>query len=268
MRARLEQKTIVAESDAPAARGGIEAMGSRMASTGLPSRKLLDGLEIAKDERGLVAAANAFAQAMGLRWFAYLALNEGPPLLLTTLPQRAADQYLSLSYHAVDPVVAWARRSSRPFHWRCSEEARRPIEGGAALFRLADEIGITSGLTVPLQGGFGQFALFSLITDRVDIPFEHWSREAGDVLLEAALRFHVHAQARSAPLGDRGPSLSPREMQCLAWLAHGKTMAETGSILGISKRTVVHHLEEAKAKLDAVNVTQAVAKAIRSNLIS
>lgn len=51
------------------------------------------------------------------------------------------------------------------------------------------------------------------------------------------------------------------------WAAHGKTMAETGEILGISKRTVVHHVEEAKAKLDAANVTQAVAKAIRSNLI-
>ena len=137
-----------------------------------------------------------------------------------------------------------------------------------ALCKLADQVGIVHGLTVPLHRGYGRFELFALISDADDPSLESWSGEAGDLLLEAALRFHVQADSLQGRSVDFGHSLSPREMECLAWLAHGKTMAVTGEILGISKRTVVHHVEEAKAKLDAVNVTQAVAKAIRSNLIS
>ncbi|MCG8508295.1 MAG: helix-turn-helix transcriptional regulator, partial [Rhodospirillales bacterium] len=49
---------------------------------------------------------------------------------------------------------------------------------------------------------------------------------------------------------------------CLLWAAHGKTAWETSQILQISQTTVSYHLENAKKKLGARTVAQAVARAV------
>ena len=56
--------------------------------------------------------------------------------------------------------------------------------------------------------------------------------------------------------------LSPRELECLAWAAQGKTYGEISTMLGISFGTVKTNLDIARFKLGAVNVTHAVALAI------
>jgi DNA-binding CsgD family transcriptional regulator len=61
--------------------------------------------------------------------------------------------------------------------------------------------------------------------------------------------------------------LNDREIDCLTWTAAGKTSAEIAEILGLSEHTVNHYLNKATKKLDTVNRTQAVAKALRVGLI-
>jgi DNA-binding CsgD family transcriptional regulator len=56
--------------------------------------------------------------------------------------------------------------------------------------------------------------------------------------------------------------LSPRELECLAWAAQGKTYTAIGKILGISFATVKTNLDTARHKLGAVNLPHAVALAI------
>ncbi|MFP5075984.1 helix-turn-helix transcriptional regulator [Rhizobium sp. YIM 134829] len=63
-------------------------------------------------------------------------------------------------------------------------------------------------------------------------------------------------------------ALSEREIQCLNWTAAGKTSAEIAGILGLSEHTVNHYLNHVTKKLNAVNRTQAVVKALRRGLIS
>lgn len=62
-------------------------------------------------------------------------------------------------------------------------------------------------------------------------------------------------------------ALTEREVDCLNWTAAGKTSAEIAEILGLSEHTVNHYLNRAARKLDTVNRTQAVAKALRTGLI-
>jgi DNA-binding CsgD family transcriptional regulator len=84
----------------------------------------------------------------------------------------------------------------------------------------------------------------------------------------AALYFHVHARRKLESRVEIGRlHLSPREISCLQWLAFGKTMWDIGEILGISRRTVVFHLENARFKLNAVTLPQAVAHALARRLI-
>ncbi len=61
--------------------------------------------------------------------------------------------------------------------------------------------------------------------------------------------------------------LTERELDCLNWTAAGKTSVEIAEILTLSEHTINHYLNRATKKLDAVNRTQAVAKALRLGLI-
>ena len=62
-------------------------------------------------------------------------------------------------------------------------------------------------------------------------------------------------------------SLSARELEVIRWTAEGKTSNEIGGILGLSDHTINAYLANAIRKLDCVNRTQLVAKAIRMRLI-
>ncbi|MCC7251270.1 MAG: hypothetical protein IT540_05280 [Hyphomicrobium sp.] len=62
--------------------------------------------------------------------------------------------------------------------------------------------------------------------------------------------------------------MSARELDCLKWTAAGKTAWEASKILGISERTVIFHLNAARKKLNCSTTTQAVAKAVATQLIS
>jgi len=61
--------------------------------------------------------------------------------------------------------------------------------------------------------------------------------------------------------------LSDREVEVLQWLKEGKSSWDIASILGISERTVNFHIYNVLGKLDATNRTQAVATALRQNII-
>jgi DNA-binding response OmpR family regulator len=61
--------------------------------------------------------------------------------------------------------------------------------------------------------------------------------------------------------------LGKREVETLTWAARGKTSAEIAQILGLSKRTVDFHIDNARVKLGVTTRTQAVIKAATGQLI-
>jgi DNA-binding CsgD family transcriptional regulator len=62
--------------------------------------------------------------------------------------------------------------------------------------------------------------------------------------------------------------MTARETEITKWISHGKTAYEIGIILGISEPTIHHHISSARAKLDAMNSTHLVAKALRRGIIT
>lgn len=64
-----------------------------------------------------------------------------------------------------------------------------------------------------------------------------------------------------------GP-LTTREREALTWAGRGKTSSEIAVILAISERTVNFHCDQAIKRLDVVNRTQAVARAMTAALIA
>lgn len=109
-------------------------------------------------------------------------------------------------------------------------------------------------------------ALLSVVTDLPDRDagqlVDHFGDELGMILL------YFHAIAGEL-ISDARPSvkLTPREIDCLSWAAKGKTRWETAHILKVSDSTVRFHLENARNKLAAGNVTHAVALGVRDGII-
>lgn len=61
--------------------------------------------------------------------------------------------------------------------------------------------------------------------------------------------------------------LNEREIETLTWSARGKTSDEIALVLGLSKRTVDFHIDNARTKLGVATRTQAVVKALTGRLI-
>ncbi|MDK1384435.1 helix-turn-helix transcriptional regulator [Sinorhizobium sp. 8-89] len=74
--------------------------------------------------------------------------------------------------------------------------------------------------------------------------------------------FHRATLANKAGMG-----LTPRETEILKWISHGKTASEIALIVSVSEHTVNSHTATILKKLDVVNRTQMVAKAIREQII-
>jgi DNA-binding CsgD family transcriptional regulator len=80
--------------------------------------------------------------------------------------------------------------------------------------------------------------------------------------------FHNHMLRRNGIDTAEALVVSARELDCLRWIAAGKSAWESSVILGISERTVRFHLNSAREKLNCTTTTQAVAKVVAQQLIS
>jgi DNA-binding response OmpR family regulator len=85
-------------------------------------------------------------------------------------------------------------------------------------------------------------------------------------MLETIIKARLAGVARN----ERWPKLidlNDREVETLTWAARGKTSAEIAQILGLTKRTVDFHIDNARVKLGAANRIEAAIKAASGHLI-
>jgi DNA-binding response OmpR family regulator len=75
------------------------------------------------------------------------------------------------------------------------------------------------------------------------------------------------ARVARTPLWSRQVDLSEREAETLTWAARGKTSSEIAQILGLTKRTVDFHIDNARIKLNAATRMHAAVKAAAGQLI-
>ncbi|WP_075997057.1 helix-turn-helix transcriptional regulator [Salaquimonas pukyongi] len=68
--------------------------------------------------------------------------------------------------------------------------------------------------------------------------------------------------------GRKNGELSRRELECLRWIAKGKTSSEIGIILGLSENTINNYIVNACRKIGAVNRIHAVYLSLKMGLIS
>lgn len=234
-------------------------------------QEFVDAIQTARNDDDFERLATRVTQSLGFRWFAYLRIVEDAPKLISSYPRSWTSRYSELHYEQLDPVIRRARFEYDLFRW--GSGASMPsgsTREQRKFFEEATTFGIESGITVPIRGGFGRMAAFTLATDDQAVRTEQIMAKSKDVVQLVGLYFHTHLTVRLG--GECDPAgvdtvLTQRERQCLAWAARGKTVADTAILVAIAPRTVVFHLDNARRKLGATSIAQCVAEALRRRLL-
>ena len=108
-------------------------------------------------------------------------------------------------------------------------------------------------------------ALFLVAKTSDTITPEMFDR-AGRIMAGFASAYrYLHSHSVVVPDRNHGPErmdlLSRREVECLQWLALGKTLSEAAMILGITERTLRFHVSNARERLGVATTMQAVVAA-------
>lgn len=167
-----------------------------------------------------------------------------------------------------DPVMQHCRNHSVPIIWNQDTYTRL---GLGELWEEQARFGYHTGIAMALHLPEGRHFAFGVERDK---PLPDDRLELQRMVADLQL-FAVHAQdaamrllSPSMPSHERAPVLTPRELEALRWTMEGKTAWEVGTILGISERTAVLHVNNAMHKLGCASKHQAVLKALRLGLIA
>lgn len=229
-----------------------------------------DAVNTAEGASGFEKVARRTAEQLGFRWFAYLDIVSGQPAIVSSYPKAWIRRYAERDYQRLDPVVRRVSRDKKIFSWSSSAPNRSVSQAERQFFDEAGTFGIKAGLTIPIRGGFGRTVAFTLAVDEKAMVIERPATELLEIVQLIAVYFHAHlsAERRRCPrVSDGQDILTQRERQCLTWTAQGKTMTDIAVLVGISARTVLFHLENARAKLGAASIAQCVGEALRRGLL-
>jgi DNA-binding CsgD family transcriptional regulator len=150
-------------------------------------------------------------------------------------------------------------RRSEPFRWLQSEIR---TEGERGLAQLLKDWNFPDGISAPIHGPAGYLGVTSMAFERL----HELAPEERAAIGLAATVLHLRMRALTPPGLDEPTKLSPRERDCMALVAEGRSDWEIGERLGVAETTVVTHVQNARRKLGAKSRAQAVAVCVARGL--
>jgi DNA-binding CsgD family transcriptional regulator len=219
----------------------------------------------------LEAALHEAAALFDLPSVAYLLLDVADrrlPQLISNYPRAWTAHYLDRRFDRIDPVIGRATADAEAFAWG-PDIAGTSSGTEGAFFEAAAGFGIRYGFTIPVHDAAGRKAALTFASPERHAAFARTIEANRPALELVAHYFHRHAAPLLAPVRGAGAVvLTHREFECLQWAAKGKSAWETGRIIGITRRTVSFHLENAKAKLGVRCVAQAVDSLVAGHAVA
>lgn len=185
------------------------------------------------------------------------------PYIRLTYPASWLARYLGMGYSDVDPILREGFRRTLPFEWR-----ELGISGGPEAAFLADATahGVgPRGYSVPVSTKHGHRGLLAVSFSGSEGEWAEFLAATQPALIQIANRLHGRVIAEL--FGEDRPRLTPRELECLRWIALGKDTTEIATILSISPHTTRDYMKSVHYKLDCVSSAQAVTKAVKLGLL-
>lgn len=187
----------------------------------------------------------------------------GPLVRESTLPIDYCREFDRLEFLRNCPTVPHISRSIMHNAWTIGQDGKSasfdcPPEFAALMHKYR----LISGVLFSVNSVDGSRFVVRYDGDRASLTMP----EINELSMLSIQAFDVFDRLRRT-VGNI-TVLSARELEVVRWTAQGKTSLEIGQILSLSDHTVNAYMTNAIRKLDCVNRTQLVAKAIRMKIIS
>ena len=200
-----------------------------------------------------------------LQWGDWTGAEKGKTVFLhKCVPEGWWEEHIELSRAHPSHGLALAQISLAPFTMSELMRMLEPLAIDRWPYELALKYGMRDRLNCPVGGRWVvTYWSRSVLTQRL-------TDEVRAILFMGATFAAIRLQKIVSPNVRRigkGIALTPRELAVLRLLSFGHQMAETAKLLGLGEETVRSHLKKAQTKLGVRSRTQAVAQAIRRQLI-
>ncbi|MGV0986283.1 MAG: autoinducer binding domain-containing protein [Limnohabitans sp.] len=202
-----------------------------------------------------------------LNWFNVRSRdNDGEAFVWSSFPSILVENYHSNRCYELDPVVNYVRKEQLPTTW-----GSHNFNGSQAerMYWKANSLGACSGAAFPVPSSPEAVTVFGYCSKK---PYEQ-ARAAlvSSMPYGQLLALHVHlAIIRLHNFRQKNCTINitQREKNCLLLAAQGMRDLEIAFELGITPRTVIFHLNNARQKLGADTRAQTIARAVSRNVIS
>jgi DNA-binding CsgD family transcriptional regulator len=180
-------------------------------------------------------------------------------------PKDWFELYDANNFAAIDPMLLETRRRMSAFLWSEVNETPYFQDVRSPVMAAVRDYGWSEVMAIPIHGPASYQALVTMASLH---PVTLTPVERA-LLRVMAIMIHdrAHATAELGIITRAPPKVTPREQECMNWVAAGKTDAEIGIILGISAATAHFHIEHVKKKLGTRSRTEAVGLLLLAGMI-
>lgn len=214
----------------------------------------------------LSAQIDSIVRQFGFRWFALLhnvdlVRRSKKALMLTTYPVAWLNEIIESRLYLDDPIHAACVKTSSGLRWDRIGEFISPSTRQISILKKGAAHGLKTGFTMPIRMAEEPDAVFTVARS------DEGAVTSDDVLAARLIGTVAFDQARSI-LGDEGVvydrvPLSPRQIDCIALVAQGKSDWEIAQILSLGRDTVHEYVETARKRYGVRRRTQLVLRAVR-----
>lgn len=184
----------------------------------------------------------------GFRLVRFARVTDSRKDMIDEMPASWSAEYDRNGYAMGDPVFLWCLMNQGTMRWSEIE-----IQDYRSVLQKAKKHGLNFG-AVAARYNDGQHSILSISQS---------AREFSDDELELCAKYLQQAMDEI----QKTPALKPKEIEVLKHLSYGHTLEETAQQTGAAISTIKNRLSRARRSLGADTATQAVAKAVRLNLI-
>lgn len=225
--------------------------------------QVLDGLHEVTSKASKVNVL--VAGLMPIRWCDWSGVEKGKTIFLhKSGPDGWWEEYFERTQKHPGPGLALAQLSIAPFTMSEMMRMLDPLGVDRWPCELAMKYGIRDYFTCPVGGRWTvTYWSRSVLSNRL-------TPEGRTILFMGATFTAIRLQrligVQTSRLGSAA-ALTARELAVLRHASLGHQLREIAELIGLGEETVRTHLKKAQVKLGAQNRVQAVAQAIRLNLI-
>lgn len=191
---------------------------------------------------------------------------EAEVVFLSTMRSDWLEYYQDRGLHQLDPHVTLVRQGNiLPYRWGDAQVEAIADDRALATAEETREAGLKSALCVPLTGPFDPRQAIAGMTLGSSLSEAELSRRVGSGAPYLTALAHVFHNLSLGSLLREAAGTTPltsRERECLSFLAAGLRPDRIADRLGLARVTVDLHLANARRRLKARTLPEAVAKAL------